>query len=102
MTWVVGASTIWGYGVVISDMQVAFSDGTTADILQKPYPMNNFIIAGSVKIGFMLLESLAQFVQLPPNKAATHAWDPLWVSNNWWPLAQEVFESAPEPEKKLG
>lgn len=105
MTWVVGASTIWGYGVVISDVQVTFSDGTTADILQKSYPISNFIVAGfagSVKIGFMLLESLAQFVHLPPNKAETHAWDPLWVSNNWWPLAQEVFRSAPEPEKKLG
>ena len=105
MTWVVGASTIWGYGVVISDVQVTFSDGTTADILQKSYPISNFIVAGfagSVKIGFMLLESLAQFTQLPSGKEATQAWNPIWVANNWSPIAKKIFNSAPEIEKRLG
>lgn len=105
MTWVIGASTIFGYGAVISDVQVTFKDGTTRDILQKTYPINNFIVAGfsgSVQIGFMLLQSLSDFLQLPPGLVGTHAWDPIWVSTHWAPIAREIFNSAPPEEKRLG
>lgn len=105
MTWVVGASTFWGYGILVSDVQVTFSDGTTADMLQKSYPISNFIVAGfsgSVRIGFMLLESLAQFTQLTQEQLKSQAWDPIWVSNNWWQIAKKVYDSAPVSEKRLG
>lgn len=105
MTWVVGASSIFGYGALYSDVQVTFADGKTQDLLQKAYPLANFIaagFAGSVRIGFMLLQSLANFTRMPEDAAETHAWDPIWVSTNWSPIARSVFESAPAAEKSLG
>ena len=59
---------MFGYGALYSDVQVTFPDGSTKDLLQKAYPLSNFIaagFAGSVRIGFMLLDSLSQFLQLP-------------------------------------
>ncbi|WP_424208626.1 hypothetical protein [Sulfuricaulis sp.] len=105
MTWVIGASTIFGYGAVVSDVQVTFRNGTTIDMLQKAYPISNFIVAGfagSVRIGFMLLQSLSDFLELPPGTEDTHAWDPIWVSTNWAPIAKNVFGRAPSEEKSLG
>jgi hypothetical protein len=43
MTWVCAASTIYGYGALYSDVQVTFLDGQTADLVQKAYPLSNFI-----------------------------------------------------------
>jgi len=57
MTWAAAASTIFGYGALYSDVQVTFRDGNTKDLLQKAYPVSNFIaagFAGSVRIGFKL------------------------------------------------
>lgn len=105
MTWIIGASTFFGYGAVVSDVQVTFKNGTTRDILQKTYPISNFVVAGfsgSVRIGFMLLQSLSDFLQLPSGLEETHAWDPIWVSTNWAPIARDVFKSAPSEEKSLG
>jgi hypothetical protein len=62
MTWICTASTIYGYGALYSDVQVTFPDGRNADLVQKAYPLSNFIaagFAGSVRIGFMLLQSLS-------------------------------------------
>ena len=105
MTWIIGVSTIFGYGVVISDVQVTFKDGTTADILQKAYPLSNFIVggfAGSVRIGCMLLQSLYEYLEIPTGQEKTHAWHPLWVANTWGPLAKKLFDNAPYEERKLG
>ena len=60
MTWVVGAPSVFGYGALYSDVQVTFADGNTRDLVQKAYPLSNFIaagFAGSVRVGFMLLQS---------------------------------------------
>lgn len=105
MTWVIAASTIFGYGALYSDVQVTFCDGKTKDLVQKAYPISNFIaagFAGSVYIGFMLLQSLSDFLRIPPDDIDRLAWDPLWVSNNWSPIAKSVFEQAPSIEKTLG
>lgn len=105
MTWVVGASSIFGYGALYSDVQVTFRDGNTRDLLQKAYPLSNFIAAGfsgSVQIGFRLLQSLADFTRMPREAVATGAWDPVWVSTNWAPLARAVFDNAPSDERELG
>jgi hypothetical protein len=80
MTWVVGATSFFGYGALYSDIRVTFSDGTNEDILQKAYPITNFIaagFAGSVRIGFCLLQSLAESTWLPDQVESTHAWDPV-------------------------
>jgi hypothetical protein len=59
--------------------------------------------AGSVRIGFSLLDSLASFLKLPPGIDPDQVgWDPRWVSVNWAPLARSVFESADPAEKRLG
>jgi hypothetical protein len=56
--------TVFGYGALYSDVQVTFRDGGTKHLLQEAYPLSNFIaagFAGSVHIGFMLLDSLHRF-----------------------------------------
>jgi hypothetical protein len=105
MTWVIAASTIYGYGALYSDVQVTFRDGNTKDLLQKAYPLSNFIaagFAGSVHIGFRLLQSLSDFLKLPSEALNQFAWDPLWVSANWATIAKSVFERAPTAERALG
>ena len=90
---------------MLSDVQVTFSNGKTMDLVQKAYPLGNFIVAGfsgSVKIGFALLESLNKLLQLPPDKQKTHAWNPVWVANEWSSTAKIVYESQPVAERRLG
>lgn len=103
MTWIVGASSLFGYGVVISDVQVTLHDGKTIDIIQKAYPLSNYIIggfAGSVMIGFMLLQNLATILQVPSGQES-YAWDPVEIANYWSPIARDIFASAPLEERKL-
>jgi len=86
MTWVVGATSMFGYGALYSDVQVTFADGTTKDLIQKAYPITNFIAAGfsgSVRVGFSLLQSLAECTLLPDEALRTQAWDPVWVAKRW-------------------
>ncbi len=104
MTWIVGAASLFGYGTIISDVQVTWNDGRKADTLQKAYPLGRFIVggfAGSVYIGFRLVESLRQMLELPL-QASTHAWYPNQVAKEWTPIAKAIFESAPEAERRLG
>jgi len=105
MTWVIGASSLFGYGAVISDVQVTFRTGQTVDLIQKAYPLGKFIVggfAGSVMIGFRLLQNLGNKLRLPPEIAHSHAWEPAWVANEWAPIAKAIFQSAPAEERKLG
>jgi len=105
MTWVCAASTIFGYGALYADVQVTFRDGRTQDLVQKAYPLGNFVaagFAGSVHIGFMLLEGLSDYLALPSDDLKTMACDPRWVSANWAPLARSLYDQAPEGEKLLG
>jgi len=104
MTWVIGASTIFGYGVVISDICVTFSNGETRDILQKTYPVGKFIVAGfagSVELGFMLLQNLEEFLKLP-QEAEDSAWHPDWVAQEWSPIAKEIYDHARKELQRLG
>ena len=105
MTWVCAASTIFGYGALYSDIQVTFPDGQTMDLLQKAYPVGNFIaagFAGSVRIGFKLLQSLTEFLALTKKDTQTLAWDPPWVSSQWAPIAWSIFNSERVQEKLRG
>jgi len=88
-----------------SDIRVTFSDGTNHDILQKAYPITNFIaagFAGSVRIGFCLLQSLAESTWLPDEAQSTQAWDPVWVAERWSGTARRIFDAAPSQERALG
>lgn len=103
MTWVCAASTIFGYGALYSDVQVTFANGKTKDLLQKAYPLGDSVaagFAGSVKIGFRLLESLSNFLNLPPEDAQRIAWDPSCAK--WAPIARAIFNSSEDVERALG
>ena len=104
MTWIVGGVTVFGYGIALSDIRVSWH-GTNAlhkDCLQKVYPVGNFIVAGfagSVKIGFCLIEDLKRFLFMPD---PTKAWSPKIVALKWWRRARHIFKEAPKEERKLG
>jgi len=102
MTWVIGGITSFGYGVGISDIRVSWSTGYLKDCLQKVYPVGNFIIAGfagSVLLGFKMINDLKQFLILDkPNEA----WIPEWVAIKWYRRARRIFNSAPMSLQKLG
>jgi signal transduction histidine kinase len=107
LTWVIGASSLFGYGVMISDVRVTFRTGETADILRKAYPVGPYIVAGfagSVLIGFQLLQSLHEFLFVPPSEAEADrvAWKPEWVAEHWAPEARKIFAKCPFAERKLG
>jgi hypothetical protein len=105
MTWVIGASSIFDYGAMMSDVRVTFRDGRQHDLVQKAYAVGPYIVAGfagSVRIGFQMLESLAKFLIVPPNAPQPGAWEPEWVAEHWKPLALEIFTGADVSEQALG
>ena len=106
MTWVCAASTIFGYGAIYSDVQVTFVGGHTSDLLQKAYPLSNFIaagFAGSVRIGFDLLDSLYTLLALPSEALKAGAWEPPWVSEQWVPIAKsQVLMVGVSPNENCG
>lgn len=86
--------------MLTSDIRVSWADGTERDCLQKIHKVGEDFLcgfAGSVRIGFSLLDMLA--VQLPRKQQRT----PRVLAHHWIPsLARRVFYSAPEPERKVG
>lgn len=103
MTWIVGTLTPFGLGIVASDIRVTLADKSEVDCLQKIYPLGSGLLAGfagSVKIGFSLLQALAfESAKLPPDKA----WNLDVISNTWWPrVARRVFLSETQTERALG
>lgn len=105
MTWIIGATTIFGYGALISDVEVTFRNGKQANLVQKAFPITNHIacgFAGSVKIGFALIEELANATRVQRPLRSNEAWDPIWVANRFTSTASAVFSKFPESERKLG
>ena len=101
MTWVVAASTIFGYGALYSDVQVTFESGATKDLLQKAYPVGNSIaagFAGSVKIGCRLVESLITTLSTRDHEAA---WHPVAAALRWAPVARAIFGASEVEERAL-
>lgn len=105
MTWIIGGASLFGYGVAISDVEVRFASGETKPMVQKAYLVGNSLVggfAGSVLIGFRLLENLVLNLRLPKEQQETHAWDPRVVAREWAPIAKRIFESSPKTERDLG
>lgn len=105
MTWIVGASSLFGYGVMISDVRVTFSDGSEADMLRKAYKVAPFILAGfagSVRIGMQLVGNLQRCLDQPELEGAQMAWQPDVVLNDWHPYAAEIFKQASDDERACG
>jgi hypothetical protein len=104
MTWVIGAASLFSTGALISDTRVQFSNGDTAEMLQKAYPVGNYIaagFAGSVRIGFELIESLKATLA-PPEDFGDHACDPAEVAREWAPIAQRIFQRSGVEEQRNG
>jgi hypothetical protein len=105
MTWVVGGTTPFGYGVVVSDICVS-RGAERHDILRKTYPVGRFIVAGfsgSVKIGFELLDDLRAFLKLTEEEVKNReCWQPAYVAENWAANARAVFARQPEAARKQG
>jgi hypothetical protein len=83
-------------------VRVTFSNGRTLDLLQKAYPVGPYIVAGfagSVRIGFQMLASLAKFLIVAPNAPRPGAWEPEWVAEHWKPIAFQIFATADTPEQ---
>lgn len=106
MTWAIGACNVLGaYAAMVSDVQVTFSDGRTADLVRKAYPVGPYIVgafAGSVYIGFALLQSISDYLRLPPDAPANSCWEPNVVAVHWAPIARKIFETAPKNQRDLG
>jgi hypothetical protein len=102
MTWIVGAPIMFGYGFAVSDIRVTLATGEERDCLQKVYPVGRFIaagFAGSVRIGFAMLETLSGLLNVP--EAKDGAWDPVAIAQ-WWPEdAREVFSKFLAAEQAL-
>lgn len=102
MTWVIGANTPFGYGFIVSDVQITISGGTTIDCLQKVYPVGDFIaagFAGSVELGFAAIQDLRRFLNDPAPEVG-ECWIPEWVAQEWSPRVQELFRRAPEAARR--
>src|SRR5436309_13264418 len=93
MTWIVGTVPPFGYSILVSDTCVSWSNGTEKACLQKIHKaVYDFLcgFAGSVKIGFVLLDALP--TQLPRKQVRP----PTVLARDWIPsLASRVFRSAP-------
>lgn len=84
---------------MLSDVRVTFGNRHEADLVKKAFPVGRFIcagFAGSVAIGFRLIDSLRAYLA-PPDE--TGAWKPKWVAETWGPVAAEIFRSAPERQR---
>ncbi len=97
MTWVIGASTVLGYGIMLSDVCITFTlpDGTTRpkDCLRKIFPVCHGLaagFAGSVNLGFAMLRDLYLFTKANPKIEKT----PEWITENWCSRARLLFNNA--------
>jgi hypothetical protein len=94
MTWVIGASTVFGYGVVLSDICVTCEQtGKTWDALQKAFPLGKFIVgglAGDVGTGLSMLRSLQMFLSDDPPPRG-ECWEPEYVAETWSKEARRLY-----------
>ncbi len=96
MTWIIGTPCIYGYSVGISDICVRFADGSESDCLQKIRALTQHLaagFAGSVAIGFAMLESLSKLVSGPAVKAP---WDPQEFTRNWPEKGKKLYRKLDE------
>lgn len=103
MTWVIGATTLFGYGVVVSDICVS-QGNVRRDVLRKACPVGRFIVAGfsgSVLIGFELLADLQSFLRMTEEEERDNqCWQPDYVAKEWAPRARDIFARAPAAARK--
>jgi len=102
VTWILGSPIIFGYGFAVSDLRVTLATGQERDCLQKVYPVGQFIaagFAGSVRIGFAMLETRSHLLNAPQAKDC--AWDPVTVSQWRMADARDVYSKFSAEEQAL-
>jgi hypothetical protein len=107
MTWVIGTTSVSGDAILASDVCVTFTSSTgqsaCIDCLQKIYPLGRFVVggfAGSVRIGFSIMEALTKrFNEIPETHAVDLNSQELTTLTQ---IVKEVFELSPLPERELG
>jgi hypothetical protein len=103
MAWVLGASIpLGGYGALISDVRVSWNNGRVShDVLQKIYmvaPMMIAGFAGSVEIGFRLMEDMGEFLAAPKG----FVWKPRAAAWLWHRRGRRIFTLSTLPSQRLG
>jgi hypothetical protein len=103
MTWIVGASTPFGFAYLVSDTRVRWGNGIEKDCLLKVFPLGQFLaggFAGSVESGFAILSRLTlEFQQAPP----TTAWDLDAIAATWLPrVMRHVWKRQSDANRRLG
>ena len=105
MTWVIGATfPLGGYGLLVSDVQVTLQNGTRLDVIRKIHDVGPVLVmgfAGSVRIGFEMVESLRSALAVPQDEEEG-AFIPVDVAEAWAPVAAHVFAHAAAEERALG
>lgn len=100
MTWIVGAPTMWGTACAFRCSGHALERHRDR-LSSKDLPVGQFIaagFAGSVRIGFAMVETLQQLLYTGDS---SRAWDPIAVSE-WWPEdARRVFGQFSVEEQAL-
>jgi len=105
MTLIVGLSSIFGYGAIISDIAVTFQNGEKRDCLKKSFVTSQFVAAGfsgSVYNGYRLIQAFADLTHISKDAENTYCCDPIFFANKFQPTAKDIFRSAPALEQKCG
>jgi hypothetical protein len=95
MTWVVGANTAFGYGMIVSDTCVTFPDGREMDLVQKSYPIAPDMIAGfsgNIKNGFIHIGLMQRFLHVHEEELAH---DPEMIAEQFSEKARIASENIP-------
>lgn len=104
MTWILGSGVVWGYGALIADVRVTFSDSNqSVDGLQKVYPVGNWMLAGfagSVAFGFHMMDDMK--TAFSAVREPTRAWMPEVAAQRWYRRARRAFALAPAATRQLG
>jgi len=102
MTWVIGRAVPFGYAVGISDIRVTLPDGKERDCLQKLYKIGSQMVlgfAGSVNIGFEIVNQISASLFVPEGKGA---WHPQKIAELFPIGTKNLFKSFPDQQKSLG
>lgn len=104
MTWIVGCNTIFGQGLIASDVRVTVNN-SHHDILNKVYEVGRYLIcgfSGSVFIGFEMITDLHRYLYLNDTDQADSFWDTQQAAIGWASHAKSLFDSAPISEQRHG
>lgn len=93
--------TLFGLAVAMSDVRATFPDGSGRDCVQKIYRVGPDLalgFAGSISVGFRMVEQLTQLSACPDDSA----WNPEHVVTHWPAVARALFKRATDVERNSG